>query len=235
MKPVVLVVEDDLLVLEIIESNLFLDGWQVITETVGSQALESIKRISPDVVVLDIMLRGGNGLDLCRQVRNSQNEELANTPILMLTALASQSDKLAGFSVGADDYLTKPFDPRELDARLKALLKRTKPSNSDIKTNIRIGALQLDPNTYLATYRGKVIGLKPQEFDLLFALAQKPGHVFSRQDMLEQVWGYSYPVDSRTVDIHISRLRQKLRGVSGEAYHLIRTVYGVGYKLEDFD
>jgi DNA-binding response OmpR family regulator len=184
-------------------------------------------------VVLDIMLRGGNGLDLCRKIRDSENEKLANTPILMLTALASQSDKLAGFSVGADDYLTKPFDPRELDARLKALLKRTKPLSSNEKKIIQTGALQLDPNTYLATYKGKVISLKPQEFDLLFALAQNPGHVFSRQNLLEQVWGYSYAVDSRTVDIHVSRLRQKLRKVSGDADRLIRTVYGVGYKWED--
>ena len=232
MKPVVLVVEDDSFVLEIIESNLSLDGWKVVTEPSGTQAVEAIKQVSPDVVVLDIMLKGGNGLEVCRQVRDSQDETIAKIPILMLTALATQSDKLNGFSVGADDYLTKPFDPRELDARLKALLKRTQNLGTTEKKVIRVGSLQLDPNAYVASYTGEVISLKPQEFDLLFALAQKPGHVFSRQDILEQVWGYSYPVDSRTVDIHISRLRQKLKEVNEEGEYLISTIYGVGYKLE---
>lgn len=235
MNYTVLVVEDDLLVCEIIRSNLTKDGWNVVLANSGRQALEHLNGCLPDAIVLDIMLPGMSGLELCKQLREHDNKELGEIPILMLTALARQSDKLDGFSAGADDYLTKPFDPRELDARLRAILKRVKPVDEQTEGIIQLGALFLDSKRRLAFCHDSVLQLKPQEFDLLYAMGQEPDRVFSRDDLLKQVWGYSIVINSRTVDVHISRIRQKLQEACPEASILIQTIHGIGYKIEVSD
>lgn len=229
----VLVIEDDPLVLEIIRSNLPLDGWQVEVGVSGGEALTLIEQIAPDVLVLDLMLPEIGGLGICRQVRDHQEPHVANLPILMLTAMAMQSDKLAGFEAGADDYLTKPFDPRELHARLLALIQRVRRlANGPSAPQIELGDLRLNLRKRIAVCADQLLHLKPQEFDLLYAMARRPGEVFTREDLLKEVWNYSIAVDSRTVDIHISRLRRKLKEVNPITTVQIQTVHGVGYTME---
>jgi two-component system response regulator ResD len=178
------------------------------------------------------MLPDKSGLAFCQELRQYPDEQIAQIPILMLTALAMPEDKLNGFHAGADDYLVKPFDPRELHARLQALLKRTRRGQESANGVIRRGMLALCLETRKAVYHGIVLSLKPQEFDLLLAMAQQPEKVFSREDLLKEVWGYSMVVPSRTIDIHVSRLRQKLKEASPRAENFIQTVHGIGYKLE---
>lgn len=232
MKPVALVVEDDPLVLEIIEINLPVDGWQVMSATNVEAARCLLKDARPDVIVLDIMLPGVSGLELCQEIRQHPDTAIAHLPILMLTALASQKDKLSGFQLGADDYLTKPFDPRELDARLRALLKRSGYDLEGASTTIRRGALWLHLESRQVICNGKTVDLKPQEFDFLCALAQQPDKVFSRTELFREIWKYSQPIPSRTIDTHASRLRQKLKKAHPLGDLMIETVHGIGYKLK---
>ena len=233
--PSVLVVEDDALVAEIIQLNLPRDGWDVTLACSAAGCLQALRRKLPDVIVLDLTLPDLSGIELCRQIRAGIVAGATAIPVLMLTARAAQIDKLSGFEAGTDDYLTKPFDPLELDARLKALVKRA-VGDGPTGGRIEVAHLSLYPKSRVVLFRDHSVALNPQEFDLLLALARKPGTVFSRQELLQLVWGYAVAADSRTVDIHISRLRKKLRatGSGSEGADLIQTVYGIGYKLEVF-
>lgn len=231
--PRVLVVEDDALVAEILQLNLPRDGWAVTLVRTAADCLQALRRELPDVVVLDLTLPDMSGIELCRQIRAGIVPGATAIPVLMLTARASQFDKLSGFDAGTDDYLTKPFDPLELDARLKALHKRSS-GKSPTGGRLELHNLTLCLKSHEVYFCDQPVALNPQEFDLLFALARNPGTVFSRQELLEMVWGYSVATSSRTVDIHISRLRKKLRDAApeSESAQPIHTVHGIGYKLE---
>lgn len=225
----VLIVEDDRALLDVLKFNLTKEGYHVITALDGSQALEAARQSQPDIILLDVMLPKIDGFDVCRILRQEMT-----TPILMLTAKDSEIDKIVGLEVGADDYLTKPFSMRELLARIRAMLRRsemveTKPSKQE--TFIRAGELEIDKMRHQVSIRGLALKLTTMEFNLLLFLAENKGIVFSREQLLENVWGYDYQGETRTVDVHIRWLREKVEADPGKPEHLI-TVRGVGYKLE---
>ncbi|MDD5509752.1 MAG: response regulator transcription factor [Dehalococcoidales bacterium] len=226
----VLIVEDDRALLDVLKFNLTKEGYHVITALDGSQALEAARQKQPDIILLDVMLPEIDGFDVCRILRQEMT-----TPILMLTAKDSEIDKIVGLEVGADDYLTKPFSMRELLARIRAMLRRsemveTKPSKQEMF--IRAGELEIDKMRHQVSIRGLALKLTTMEFNLLLFLAENKGIVFSREQLLEKVWGYDYQGETRTVDVHIRWLREKVEADPGKPEHLI-TVRGVGYKLED--
>ena len=225
----VLIVEDDRALLDVLKFNLTKEGYHVITALDGSQALEAARQKQPDIILLDVMLPKIDGFDVCRILRQEMT-----TPILMLTAKDSEIDKIVGLEVGADDYLTKPFSMRELLARIRAMLRRSemvemKPSKQE--TSIRVGELEIDKMRHQVSVRGLALKLTTMEFNLLLFLAENKGIVFSREQLLENVWGYDYRGETRTVDVHIRWLREKIETDPGKPEHLI-TVRGVGYKLE---
>ncbi|HEV2952983.1 MAG TPA: response regulator transcription factor, partial [Candidatus Dormibacteraeota bacterium] len=191
----------------------------------GALALTKFGQIKPDLVVLDIMLPGLDGLSICREIRKT-----SGVPIIMLTARDDVTDKVVGLELGADDYLTKPFHPQELVARAKALLRRSK-SEPDQPDVVRVGPLEVDLVRHEVRFGEGKVQLRPKEFDLLALLARHPGRVFQRSELLDLVWGYDFPGYTRTVDVHVQQLREKLAagGVENPAIH---TVWGVGYKLE---
>ena len=217
-----MVVEDEKEIRDLVRYNLERAGFRVATVADGEQAIERIFASRPDALVLDLMLPGRSGLEVLREVRDESATR--DVPVLLLTARAAEMDKLLGFEHGADDYLTKPFSPRELVARVKALLKRTKPT--DPVRVLESGDLRIDEPAREATFRGKALTLTPREFDLLSFFARHPGRVLSRDELLRKVWGYDYLGETRTVDVHVRRLRQKL----GDERHTIETVLGAGYK-----
>jgi two-component system, OmpR family, response regulator len=225
----VLIVEDDRALLDVLKFNLTKEGYHVITALDGSQALEAARQSQPDIILLDVMLPKIDGFEVCRILRQEMT-----TPILMLTAKDSEIDKIVGLEVGADDYLTKPFSMRELLARIRAMLRRsemveTKPSKQEML--IRAGELEIDKMRHQASIRGLALKLTTMEFNLLLFLAENKGIVFSREQLLENVWGYDYQGETRTVDVHIRWLREKVEADPGKPEYLI-TVRGVGYKLE---
>ena len=229
----ILVVEDDATLLEVLKYNLNKEGYNVVGATDGSTAIEVARTEKPELIVLDIMLPELNGYEVCRILRKEMT-----VPILMLTAKTDEVDKVVGLELGADDYLTKPFSMRELIARIRAMLRRIEMMGSEITTQkeetarpIKAGEIEIDIVRHEVTRQGHVIELSPKEFDLLAFLAKHCGQVFSRDHLLETVWGYEYAGDSRTVDVHIRWLRQKLEGNPAEPEH-IKTVRGVGYKFE---
>jgi two-component system OmpR family response regulator len=225
----VLVVEDDANLLETLKYNLRKEGYDVATASDGEQAIEVARREKPDLIVLDIMLPKLNGFEVCRILRKEMT-----VPILMLTAKADETDKIVGLEIGADDYMTKPFSIREFLARVRAMLRRTKmavaPTEGEV-ASLKIGDLDVDIARHKASLAGAVLELAPKEFDLLAFLARNKGLVFSRDQLLEKVWGYDYAGDSRTVDVHIRWLRQKIEADPARPEFLI-TVRGTGYKLE---
>jgi DNA-binding response OmpR family regulator len=221
--PLVLVIEDEKEIRDLVLYNLERAGYRVAVVADGDQGLERLFAARPDLLVLDLMLPGRNGLEILREVRGEPTTR--DLPVIVLTARSTEMDKLLGFEHGADDYLTKPFSPRELTARVEALLRRSRPDRAE--GSVEIGDLRLDALTREATWKGKALTLTPREFDLLAFLAGKPGRVFSREELLRKVWGYDYVGETRTVDVHVRRLRAKL----GEKSHVIETVTGAGYKL----
>src|SRR5437764_3863058 len=220
----VLVVDDEEHIVELARLYLSRDGYRVESVTDGALALEAFGRARPDLVVLDVMLPGVDGLTICREIRAR-----SQVPILMLTARDEVTDKVVGLELGADDYLTKPFHPQELVARAKALVRRAKLEPDQPKL-IRAGKLEVDLERHEVRFGTGKLQLRPKEFDLLALLARHPGRVFQRSELLDLVWGYDFPGYTRTVDVHVQQLREKLAG-GGVTDPVIQTVWGVGYKL----
>ena len=222
----ILVVEDDPTLLDVLKYNLLKEGYQVSTALDGSRALELARSERPDIIILDIMLPVLNGYEVCRILRKEMT-----APILMLTAKDDEVDKIVGLDVGADDYMTKPFSMRELLARVRAMLRRSEMQAPSTDTAIKVGEIEVDTSRHEIFRNGKTLTLRPKEFDLLAFLARNKGLVFTREQLLEKVWGYDYAGDSRTVDVHVRWLREKIEDNPNEPRHLL-TVRGVGYKLE---
>jgi DNA-binding response OmpR family regulator len=218
----ILVVDDEPHIVELASLYLRNDGYKVISAGDGLQALQLIEERRPDLVVLDIMLPKLDGWEVCRQLRQGGND----VPIIMLTARSEDVDRIVGLELGADDYMVKPFNPRELVARVKAVLRRTEGQAATGEL-LRIGQLEIAADRREVRIAGADVRLRTKEFDLLLALAERPGFVFSRDQLLDRVWNYDYAGGTRTVDVHVARLRDKLEG-SGVR---IETVWNIGYKL----
>jgi phosphate regulon transcriptional regulator PhoB len=225
----VLVVEDEPDIRELVVLHLTREGFRCRTAADGGDALREVRAARPDLVVLDLMLPGMSGLEVCRRLRAEPGT--ATLPIIMLTAKVDEVDRVVGLEMGADDYVAKPFSPKELVARVRAVLRRVHaPEHA---ATLRSGTLRLDPARHLATVGERPLALTPKEFDLLQALMESVGRVLSREQLLNRVWGYAHAeeIESRTVDVHVRRLRAKL-GPDGRR---IATVTGVGYRLEPED
>ena len=219
----ILVVDDKENILELATLYLKNEGYEVITAADGKAALEAIKKHEPDLVLLDIMLPQMDGWEVCRKLRQEGNM----VPIIMVTARTDDVDKIVGLELGADDYVTKPFNPREMIARVKAVLRRYQGGAPATTETIRLADLKIDKDRHEATIGEAMLDLRPKEFDLLVAFAENPGLVLNREQLLNRVWGYDYFGDTRTVDVHVAHLRDKLTS-SGIA---IETIRGIGYKL----
>ena len=219
----ILIVDDEPDILEFMQYNLEKEGFEVFLASSGKQALEVAKQELPDLIILDVMMPGMDGIETCRELRN--DPRLRDTIIAFLTARNEDYSQIAGFESGADDYIAKPIKPRVLISRIKALLKRSGQTVSGPITEI--SGLIIDRNTYTLTQNGKELTLPKKEFELLAFLATKPGKVFTRDEILNRVWGNDVVVGDRTIDVHIRRLREKV----GDK--VIRTIKGVGYKFEE--
>jgi len=229
----IMIVEDDRTLLGVLKYNLAKDGYGVVTAIDGAQALEVARSEKPELIVLDIMLPKLDGFEVCRILRREMT-----VPILMLTAKTEEIDKVVGLELGADDYMTKPFSMREFLARIRAMLRRTEMMKQEIASSkevkpsvVKVGSLEIDPVRHQVSLSGSLLDLSPKEFDLLAFLASNQARVFSRDYLLEKVWGYDYAGDTRTVDVHIRWLRQKIEVDPANPKHLL-TVRGVGYKFE---
>lgn len=227
----ILVIEDEKNILELVSFNLEREGFQVIATMDGTSGLEMAREELPDLIILDVMLPGMNGLEVCRELH--QDPTTGNIPVVILSARAEELDKVLGLEMGADDYIVKPFSPRELLARVKARLRRYSPGEKNTPgKKLKIGQLEIDDDKYAVFYKGVRQDFTPIEFELLRFLVQNRGKVFTREQLLEQVWGYYYPGDSRTVDVHVRHIRQKLGSEPG-VKELIETVRGVGYRFKE--
>ena len=222
----VLIVEDDRNIAELLQMYLEKEGYAVTVAYDGSQGLSKFRAIQPDLVLLDVMMPVMDGWSVCRAIRGE-----AKTPIIMLTAKSETDDKVHGLKSGADDYITKPFEMKEVLARIEAVLRRTSNTIPEEKNRrLVFEDLIIDMDAFELTVKGKKIDAPPKEMELLFYLASSPNRVYTRNQLLDEVWGFDYFGDSRTVDVHIKRLREKLEGVS-DSWGL-KTVWGVGYKFE---
>ncbi|NLA10920.1 MAG: response regulator transcription factor [Firmicutes bacterium] len=219
----ILVVDDERPIAEILKYNLEKEGFEVLLAYDGEEALELLERCEPDLILLDIMLPKQDGFAVCREIRTRKE-----IPIIMLTAKESEADKVRGLELGADDYVTKPFSAREVTARVKAALRRARSPSTGGRKQLRHGDLLVDPETMTVLNRGRRVELTTKEFSLLLVLIRRPGHIFNRQQLLNQVWGYDYFGDERTVDVTIRRLREKLE-LNPAAPEYIHTKRGVGY------
>ena len=222
----VLVVEDDKNIADLLQLYLQKEGYAVTIASDGGQGLDAFRELDPDLILLDVMMPVMDGWTLCRTIRQE-----SQTPIIMLTAKSQTDDKITGLKSGADDYITKPFEMREVLARIEAVLRRT--DRSEPETNPRklsFDKLTIDMEAFELVIDGKKTDAPPKEMELLFYLASSPNRVYTRNQLLDEVWGFDYFGDSRTVDVHVKRLREKLEGVS-EKWSL-KTVWGVGYKFE---
>jgi two-component system alkaline phosphatase synthesis response regulator PhoP len=217
----VLVVDDERNIVELVRLYLEKEGYSVIAASDGEQALVQFDRADPDLVVLDLMLPKMDGFEVCRELRRR-----SDVPILMLTARSEDVDAIVGLELGADDYVTKPFNPRALVARVKAILRRTSATSRGTRP-ISVGSLRIDPRRRQAVVGDRQLDLRAREFDLLFALARDPGVVLTRDSLLEDVWGTDFPGETRTVDVHVAEVRKKL----GDDGPQVETVRGVGYRL----
>ncbi|MEO8458129.1 MAG: response regulator transcription factor [Chloroflexota bacterium] len=222
----ILIVEDEPMVAEVVQRYLLRDGYSVDVASDGVSALAAYDRFQPDLLVLDVMLPGMDGLEVCRRIRAR-----ADTPIIMLTARAEEVDKLVGLEIGDDDYITKPFSPRELAARVKAVLRRVSQTRGDEGDTLRFADLRMSQITRSVSDARGEIQLTAREFDLLFFLASHPGQVFSREKLVEAVWDFAFPGDESTVTVHIRRIRSKLE-LDPSRPRYLKTVWGVGYKFE---
>ncbi|ARQ07404.1 response regulator transcription factor [Macrococcoides canis] len=231
MSQKVLVVDDEQSIVTLLQYNLEQSGFEVVTAFDGEEGLNKIFSEDPDIVVLDLMLPKMDGVEVCKAVRSEKNQ----VPILMLTAKDDEFDKVLGLELGADDYMTKPFSPREVTARLKAILRRSQAlrQHESEKENkeIIIGKLKILPEHFEAYRNGELIDLTPKEFELLIYLIERQGRVITREHMLNSVWNYEFAGDSRIVDVHISHLREKIEENPKQPQY-IKTVRGLGYKLD---
>jgi len=217
-----LIVDDERNIVELVDLYARQAGFNTLRAHDGETALLIIERESPALVILDLMLPKVSGWEVCKRVRAK-----SDLPIIMLTARDDDIDKIVGLEIGADDYLTKPFNPRELMARVKAILRRTRPEPAQQTEAMRIGKLVVDPARHEVKIAGESIKLRAKEFDLLVMLASNKGIVLTREKLLEQVWGFDFAGETRTVDVHVAQLRKRIAGSGVE----IETVFGVGYKL----
>lgn len=220
-----LVVEDDANIAELLMLYLEKDGFEVCIASDGGKAISKFAAFSPDLVLLDLMLPVMDGMQVCREIRKQ-----SSVPIIMLTAKGSTSDKISGLDAGADDYVTKPFEIKELLARIHAVMRRTDGDDAVRDKKLEYDKLVINLDSYELIVNGAKIDTPPKEMELLYHLAASPNIVFTRNQLLDEVWGFDYFGDSRTVDVHIKRLREKLEGVSSE--WSLKTVWGVGYKFE---
>lgn len=221
-----LVVDDEAKIRELVRAYLEKEGFIVAEAGSGLEALERIKGSQYDLVIMDLMMPGMDGLELCREIRNK-----SDVPVIMLTARGDEIDRVLGLELGADDYIVKPFSPRELVARIKAVLRRLKKGEEHNGKLLVAGDIVINEDKREVTVGGETVALTPREYDLLVCLAGQPGRVFTREQLLRQVWGYDFFGEARTVDTHITRLREKMARVRGERQY-IHTVWGTGYKFE---
>lgn len=229
--PRILVVDDEEPIVELIRFNLEREGFEVIATGDGDAALKKVSSEQPDLIILDLMLPGQDGLSVCRILRNDPNTR--GIPVIILSARSEEIDRVLGLEMGADDYVTKPFSPRELVARVKARLRReAKTPAGSLSRQFSRGPIIIDPERFSVTVKGVKYDLTPKEFELLCILAREPGRVFTREYLLERIWGYDYMGDSRTVDVHIRHIRQKLEQAP-ELPQLVETVRGVGYRFRE--
>jgi DNA-binding response OmpR family regulator len=221
----VLVVDDEPIVREVVVRYLARDGHTTLEAGDGDAARRLLERRAPDLVVLDLMLPGVDGLELCRWIRSR-----SEVPVIMLTAKGEEADRIVGLELGADDYVTKPFSPRELAARVRTVLRRAAPTGTTSRERIAFGELELDAATRDVRKAGRELRLTAKEFDLLWFLASHPRRVFGRDQLMSRVWGYEAALDTGTVTVHVRRLREKIEDDPGHPRHL-QTVWGVGYRL----
>ena len=226
MSQKILVVDDELDIVKVVRAYLEQSGFRVITASDGQQALAVFRHEQPDLIVLDLNLPKMDGLDVCRAIRRE-----SNVPIIMLTARVEETDRLIGLEIGADDYIVKPFSPREVVARVRTVLRRSAPA-AEQPSPITLGALTIDPIKHEVQLQGGSIDLTPSEFNILLAMASQPGRAFSRMDLLDAAQGEAYEGYERSVDVHIKNLRQKLGDEPRNPTYVL-TVYGVGYKFND--
>jgi len=224
----ILLIEDDRDIVELVRYNLDREGFQVTSATDGSSGLAQVRKSAPDVLLLDLMLPKLSGLEICKEIRRDQS--LNRLPILMLTARGEEADRVIGLEMGADDYVTKPFSPRELVARVRALLRRAEPPQETPKP-IQARELVIDPSSYRVTRAGKPVTLSTLEFRLLYYLAARPDRVFTRDQLLDAVWGTERFVTPRSVDVYVRRLREKIES-DPEHPTLLKTVRGAGYRFD---
>ena len=223
----ILVADDDTNVHQSLNAYFRREGYQMISAYDGSEALSCVRKSRPDIVLLDIMMPKMDGLMVCKEIRKE-----SNLPIIMLTAKGEEFDKLLGLELGADDYITKPFSPREVVARVKVVLRRIHELKSaERETHLVIGSLDIDMSAYIVKLNGKQVACTPKEIEILWTLASNPGMVFSREHLLQNIWGYDFLGDTRAVDSHIKRIRAKLCKDSNPWD--IKTVWGVGYRFEN--
>lgn len=222
----VLVVDDDKNICELLRLYLEKEGYSVILSHDGEEAVVKFNALKPDIVLLDVMLPGLDGWQVCREIRKK-----SNVPIIMITAKGETFDKVLGLELGADDYVVKPFDTKEIIARIKAVYRRVGQTSAETEIKeVKYDKLSVNMTRYELRVDGKVLDTPPKELELLFHLASNPNRVYTRDQLLDEVWGFEYYGDSRTIDVHVKRLREKLEGVSDK--WALKTVWGVGYKFE---
>ncbi len=230
-KQKILIVDDDSNIAELISLYLIKECYETQTAGDGEAALAAVRSWQPDLMLLDLMLPRMDGYQVCREVRSSPDS--ADLPIIMLSAKGEIFDKVLGLEMGADDYMEKPFDSKELVARVKAVLRRSHrqsaPADQPEGRSVRLPDLTVNLDSYAVTYRGRPLDMPPKELELLYCLASNPGRVYTREQLLDQIWGYEYVGDTRTVDVHIKRLREKL---GDHPAWRIATIWGIGYKFE---
>ncbi|MBR5590305.1 MAG: response regulator transcription factor [Anaerotignum sp.] len=223
-KQKILVVDDDKHIAELISLYMMKDGYETEEVYDGREAVKMVSSFQPDLILLDLMLPGMDGYQVCTEIRKN-----SRVPIIMLTAKGETFDKVLGLELGADDYIVKPFDPKELVARVKAVLRRYESKVEEADKNVlKFDGLEINLSNYSVAYNGKTLEFPPKEFELLSFLAQNPNRVFTREQLLDRIWGYEYVGDTRTVDVHVKRIREKL---NSEDEWGIRTVWSVGYKF----
>ena len=225
MKQKILIVDDDLNICELLRLYLEKDGFETVIANDGEQAVFYAQKYYPDLILLDIMLPKLDGWQVCRQIRKTME-----TPIIMLTAKGETFDKILGLELGADDYVTKPFDTKEVIARVKAVLRRSSDNDKGVSQEVKYDKLKINLTNYELEVDGQRIDTPPKELELIYHLASNPNRVYTRDQLLDEVWGFDYYGDSRTVDVHVKRLREKLENISTE--WSLKTVWGVGYKFE---
>ncbi len=223
IKSKILIVDDDVNISELISLYLIKEGYETNVAHNGNDAITVFQTYAPNLVILDLMLPGRDGYDVCKEIR-----KISNIPIIMLTAKGETFDKILGLELGADDYIVKPFDTKELTARVKAVLRRYNPKNYKSK-QVVVPNLTINLSNYTVMYKNETIDMPPKELELLFFLASNPNQVFTREQLLDRIWGYEYIGDTRTVDVHIKRIREKISETDSWG---IKTVWGIGYKFE---